>query len=147
MILFFFETSFKLLQKQAIKNWLRSVASYENKKVGEINIIFHEDEFLLALNKQYLNHDTLTDIITFDNSEGNILNGDIYISIERVEENSKQFCCSFEEELLRVIVHGILHLCGYEDKSIASRKKMREKEEKALFNFKTQFNHRKDNQL
>jgi len=140
MILFFSETKFQLLHKRPIKNWLAEVAQQENMKMGEINIIFVHDEQLLEFNKQYLHHNTLTDIITFDYSEKNILHGDICISIERVKENAKKFNCTFDEELRRVMVHGILHLCGYKDKKTEEKRTMKIKEEEALTLFNTQFN-------
>ena len=140
MILFFSETKFKLLHKQSIKNWLTEIANQENKRIGDINIVFYNDEQLLALNKQYLNHSTLTDIISFDYSEKKVLHGDICISIERVGENARKFNCSFEDELRRVMVHGILHLCGYKDKTMNETTLMKRKEEEALFLFDTQYN-------
>jgi rRNA maturation RNase YbeY len=141
MILFFSETKFKLSQKRPIKKWLGEITKQENKKIGEVSIIFYNDEQLLALNKQYLNHDTFTDIITFDYSEEGFLHGDIYISIERVKENAKQFNCTFEEELRRVMVHGVLHLCGYKDKKNVDKQMMKQKEEYALTLFNIQYNY------
>jgi len=139
MILFFSEIQFKLSQKRPVKNWLSAIAKQENKKIGEINIVFYNDEQLLALNKQYLNHDTFTDVITFDYSEGMFLHGDICISIERVKENVKVFNCTFEEELHRVMAHGILHLCGYKDMKSADKQIMKQKEESALTLFNIQY--------
>jgi len=139
MILIFSETKFKLSQKRPIKNWLKTVIKEESKKTGEISIVFYNDEQLLTLNKAYLNHDTFTDIITFDYSEGKILHGDIYISIERVKENANRFNCTFEEELRRVMAHGILHLCGYKDKKNADKQIMKQKEENALTLFNTEY--------
>jgi rRNA maturation RNase YbeY len=141
MILFFSETKFKIKQKKAIKCWLAEIVNQENKKIGNINIVFYNDEQLLVLNKQYLDHDTYTDIITFDYSEKNILHGDICISIERLVENAAKYKYSFEEELRRVMVHGILHLCGYNDKKIEEKQTMKIKEDKALILFDTQFNY------
>ena len=140
MILFFSETKFQLLHKRPIKNWLGEVTNRENMKIGEVNIIFVNDEQLLEFNKQYLNHNTLTDIITFDYSEKKTINGDIFISIERVRENAQKFHCAFEEELRRVMAHGILHLCGYKDKNNADITLMKQKEEEALFLFNPLFN-------
>ena len=139
MILFFSETNFLLAQKCPIKNWLVYIVKQENKKIGDINIVFYNDKQLLELNKQYLNHDTLTDIITFDYSEKTVLHGDICISIERVKENALKYNCTFEEELRRVIAHGILHLCGYKDKKIDDIKLMKAKEEEALILFNTKY--------
>jgi len=140
MILFFSETKFQLAQKRQIKKWLTTIVQQENRKIGDINIVFYNDKQLLELNKQYLNHDTLTDIITFDYSEKRVLHGDICISIERVEENALKYNCVFDEELRRVIVHGILHLCGYKDKKNEEIKVMKGKEEEALKLFNRKYN-------
>jgi rRNA maturation RNase YbeY len=139
MILFFSETNFLLAQKRPIKNWLVYIVKQENKKIGDINIVFYNDKQLLELNKQYLNHDTLTDIITFDYSDKTVLHGDICISIERVKENALKYNCTFEEELRRVIAHGILHLCGYKDKKNDDITLMKAKEEEALILFNTKY--------
>jgi rRNA maturation RNase YbeY len=139
MILFFSETDFKLIHKRPIKSWLIRIAEQENKEVGDINIIFFNDEQLLKLNKQYLNHDTFTDTITFDYSEEKTLHGDIFISIERVKENAFKYNCAFEEELRRVMAHGIFHLCGYRDKNGIDFKLMKQKEEEVLILFNTQY--------
>jgi rRNA maturation RNase YbeY len=141
MLLFFSETKYKLLAKRPVKGWLTEIASREGRKIGNINIIFYNDEQLFVLNKQYLNHNTYTDIITFDYSEKNILHGDICISIERLIENSEKFNSTFDEELRRVMVHGILHLCGYKDKKIEEKQTMKTKENEALALFNTQFNY------
>ena len=140
MILFFSETNFSLVQKRPIKNWLVYIVKQENKKIGDINIVFYNDEQLLELNKQYLNHDSLTDIITFDYSNKLVLHGDICISIERVKENALKYNCAFEEELRRVMAHGILHLCGYKDKKNDDITLMKAKEEEALILFNTKYN-------
>jgi len=140
MILFFSEIKFKLQQKRTIKNWLIEVAKQEKKKIGNLNVIFYNDKQLLEINKQYLNHDTLTDIITFDYSEKELLHGDIFISVERVKENAQKFNVSFEEELGRVMAHGILHLCGYKDKNNNEKKLMKQKEEEALLLYQTSYN-------
>jgi probable rRNA maturation factor len=128
MISFNYETDFELQDETKISDWLSKVILSENKKEGEINYIFCDDEYLLEINQQYLDHDTLTDIISFDYSVGNELHGDIYISIERVRDNASDFAVSFEEEFLRVMVHGILHYSGYKDKSEEDEQLMREKE-------------------
>jgi len=141
MILFFSKTNFKLSHKKPVKLWLNEIAKHENKKIKNINFVFYDDEHLLKLNEQYLNHDTLTDIITFDYSENNILNGDICISIERVKENAKKYNVSFEEELKRVMVHGILHLCGYKDKKKKDKELMKQKEEETLILFNHLYNY------
>ncbi len=137
MILFHSETDFQLTRKLLHKRWLAALAAHEGFKIGEVNYIFCDDDYLLKINLAYLNHDTLTDIITFDYVEGKLLNGDIFISIERVRENSKLFSVSFEQELLRVLSHGLLHLCGYKDKSDEDAVVMRGKEDFAIQLFST----------
>ena len=130
MIAFFNETSFVFLyHKNKVKQWVKQIALSEGKKIGNINYIFCDDVYLHKINVQYLQHDTLTDIITFDYTEGITLNSDIYISIERVRENADIFGVTFEQELLRVLAHGILHLCGYKDKTPADSELMRAKED------------------
>ena len=111
------ECNFQLKDKQSITKWLKDAISTENKELGEINYIFCDDQYLLKKNQKYLQHDTFTDIITFDYTEENRLSADIFISIERVKENAINFALPFETELRRVIIHGILHLMGYKDKS------------------------------
>ena len=135
MINFNYETDFTLDNEEAIAAWLTNVIVSENKKEGEINYIFCDDEYLHKINLEYLNHDTLTDIISFDYTVGNELNGDVFVSIERVKENAEDFNVSFDEELKRVLVHGILHYCGYKDKGEADELLMRSKEDEkvALF--------------
>jgi rRNA maturation RNase YbeY len=128
MINFFRETAFEFQNEDKIASWISEAITDENKTLGEINYIFVSDEYLLGLNKTYLNHDTLTDIITFDNSVGNILHSDIYISVERVQENASDFDVSFEEELHRVMIHGVLHLSGYKDKTDKEAEAMRIRE-------------------
>lgn len=124
------DISFKFNNKKKISAWISSAISAENKTLKKVNCIFCSDQYLLNINRQYLSHDFYTDIITFDNSESkNEIEGDIFISIERIRENKDKFNSSFENELHRVIIHGILHLIGYKDKSQADIKKMREKED------------------
>lgn len=123
---------FKLSEKGKLKSWIKTVIESEKKKQGEINFVFTSDEEVLKANVQFLKHNTYTDIITFDYCEENIINGDIIISIERVEENAEKFKTDFETELKRVIIHGILHLCGYKDKSEKDAALMRSKENTAL---------------
>lgn len=132
MILFYSETNFQLKQKRVYKKWLSAVAEAEGFRVGDLNYIFCDDAYLLELNQKYLNHDTLTDIITFDYVEGLLLSGDIFISVERVRENASIFCVPFENELLRVLSHGVLHLCGYKDKTDKEAALMRQKEASAI---------------
>jgi probable rRNA maturation factor len=131
MINFNIETDgFKLKDLRKKKNWLKELAKEEGFKIIELNYIFLSDEQLLEMNVSYLNHDTYTDIITFDNSEQeDKIEGDIFISVERVAENALKFNVSTETELIRVLSHGLLHLCGYLDKKPADVKLMREKEE------------------
>jgi rRNA maturation RNase YbeY len=132
MILFHFETSFKLQNKILYKKWIQFFTRQLGKKIGEVNYIFCTDEYLHDLNVKYLNHDTLTDIITFDYSEKEILNGDIFISVERVKENSEEFKNNFQEEMKRVIAHGVLHLSGFKDKKKEDKAIMRNQEDRAL---------------
>lgn len=135
MISFNYETDFILEDEAAFENWISRVIVSESKELGEISYIFCDDEYLHKINVEYLNHDTLTDIISFDYSEGKILQGDIFISIERVRDNAKDFSVSFEEELKRVMIHGVLHYCGYKDKSEADEKRMRAKEDEKVLMF------------
>jgi rRNA maturation RNase YbeY len=125
MINFNYETDFILDNEEAFASWLSNVIVSEDKKEGEIC----DDEYLHKINLEYLNHDTLTDIISFDYSMGNELNGDIFVSIERVNDNANDFEVSFENELKRVLVHGLLHYCGYKDKSVEDEALMRSKED------------------
>jgi probable rRNA maturation factor len=135
MINFNYETDFNLDNEEAIATWLEKVITSENKKEGEINYIFCDDEYLHKINVEYLDHNTLTDIISFDYSMGNELHGDIFVSIERVKDNANDFNVSFEEELKRVLVHGILHYCGYKDKGEAEELLMRSKEDEKIAMF------------
>ena len=129
MISFNYETDFKLEDEGKISEWISKAINSENCKEGELNYIFCSDDYLHKINVDFLNHDTLTDIISFDYSVGKELHGDIYISVERVEDNAKDFDVSFEDELARVMIHGILHYCGYKDKSEEDAKLMRSKED------------------
>jgi probable rRNA maturation factor len=116
-----------------VKTWLKAIAAKEKFVIKELNYIFLDDEGLLKINIEYLNHDTYTDIITFDNSEINgKIESDIFISLERVEANAKKFNTTFENELHRVLAHGLLHLCGYKDKKKTDVELMRKKEEESL---------------
>lgn len=132
MISFNYESDFELDNETAYAEWLSKVIISENKKEGDINYIFCDDEYLHKINVEYLQHDTLTDIISFDYSVGSELHGDIFVSIERVQDNAKDFNVSFEDELKRVLVHGVLHYCGYKDKSEADEALMRQKEEEKM---------------
>ena len=132
MIIFNYETPFILDSTDQISEWIQQVISIEGYACGEINYIFCDDDYLLKLNVEYLDHDTLTDIISFDYTMDNLISGDIYISIPRVKENADLFKTSFNNELHRVIIHGILHYCGYNDKSINEKSVMRSKEDEYL---------------
>ena len=124
---------FKLTERNKKKRLIKSLISQHQKKPGEINYIFLDDESLLKINIEYLNHHTYTDIITFDNSEDeNLIETDIFISVDRVRENAEKFNVNFESELIRVMSHGILHLLGYKDKTEPDIKAMRAAEESAL---------------
>jgi probable rRNA maturation factor len=135
MISFNYETDFNLGNESAFSNWISQVILSEDKKEGEINFIFCDDEYLHKLNVEYLDHDTLTDVISFDYSIGNELHGDVFISVERVAENAKDFEVTFAQEIKRVIVHGVLHYCGYKDKTIDDERLMRLKEEEKISMF------------
>lgn len=128
MISFNYEVDFQLHSEVQVNKWLSEVIKSERFKEGEINYVFCDDEYLLKLNVEFLKHDTLTDILSFDYSFGKELHGDIFISIERVKENAEDFNVGFETELKRVMVHGMLHYCGYKDKSEEEERVMREKE-------------------
>lgn len=135
MINFNYENEFTLENEEAIAKWLSDVIVSENKKEGEINYIFCDDEYLHKINLEYLNHDTLTDIISFDYTVGNELHGDVFVSVERVQDNAIDFNVPFEVELRRVLVHGILHYCGYKDKGEKEELVMRAKEDEKLAMF------------
>ncbi|MCP9764509.1 rRNA maturation RNase YbeY [Lacihabitans soyangensis] len=132
MINFNVETEgFKVLDIRKKKSWLKDLVKEQGFKLGELNYIFLNDEGLHKINLEYLNHDTYTDIITFDNSEDeSMIEGDIFVSVERIAENAKKFKVDFESELTRVMAHGVLHLCGFLDKKPADVKLMREMEDK-----------------
>ena len=132
MINFNYETDFNLDNEEAIEAWLGNVIVSEKKKEGEINYIFCDDEYLHKINVEYLDHDTLTDIISFDYTVGNVLQGDIFVSVERVRDNANDFNVSFDDELKRVLSHGVLHYCGYKDKSPKDEALMRSKEEEKM---------------
>ncbi|HEY2580894.1 MAG TPA: rRNA maturation RNase YbeY [Mucilaginibacter sp.] len=131
LIRFFEEdTTYKIKNKTALRLWITETVQTEGFKLKELTYIFCSDSYLLQLNQQYLNHDTYTDIITFDNSDsGQLIVGDIFISIDRIRENAAKFNTSETDELHRVIIHGALHLTGYKDKSPADKKKMTLKED------------------
>lgn len=124
--------TFELAEEEKVRRWLAEVVVRRGKTVGNINYLFCDDEYLIEVNRHYLNHDTYTDIITFDYVAGGFVSGDIMISVERVGENAGQYGVPFEQELHRVIVHGVLHLLGQGDKSDAEAAEMRRQEEQAL---------------
>jgi rRNA maturation RNase YbeY len=131
----FFKESvrFRLNKQKELRTWLKSCARKEGFKIHTLNYIFCNDAYLLEMNKEYLGHNYFTDIITFDNSvEKKIILGDVFISVDTVEKNSKRFETTFDEELHRVMVHGLLHLLGYKDKSKADRSEMKKKEDQYL---------------
>jgi len=121
--------------KADIKKWLVKIVSEHKRKLGPVNIIFVNDEKILEINQKYLNHDYLTDILTFNYNTEKLISGDIYISIERVEENAQKFNCTFQTEILKVIVHGFFHLLGFDDKTKTQKTVMRNLEENALQDF------------
>lgn len=124
--------SFSLKDKSSISKWIRKIISKEGKKCGELLYFFCTDKYLLELNKKFLNHATYTDIITFDYSKGSQISGEIYISIDRVKENATKYKQPLNKELHRVLIHGVLHLCGYKDKTNGQKDEMRAKEIYAL---------------
>ncbi len=135
MAILFFEEDikFSLNEKNKYKKWLKEVAKLENYQIKELNYIFCSDEYLFQINQQYLNHNTYTDIITFDNSEKTkLIEGDIFISIDRIKENASSQKISFEKEILRVMSHGLLHLMGYKDKNPKDKILMSQKENESI---------------
>ena len=129
MISFNSETNFSIDNDDEVMLWVSNCLLTEKKKEGEINYIFCNDDYLIEKNIKYLKHNTLTDIISFDYTMGNIISGDVFISIERVLENAKDFNVVFQDELHRVMIHGILHFCGYQDKTNEEKSVMRSKED------------------
>lgn len=123
---------FELPELEKVRFWVAEVVRLRGKSVGNISYLFCDDEYILGVNRQYLDHDTYTDIITFDYVVGGLISGDILISVDRVGENAKQFDVPFVQELHRVIIHGVLHLLGQGDKSPADAAEMRRQEEEAL---------------
>lgn len=129
MINFNFETEFSLESEDIISTWISEVIINEDCKEGELNYIFCDDEYLHKLNIEFLDHDTLTDVISFDYSVGKELHGDVFISVDRVKDNAEDLDVNFNDELHRVMIHGVLHYCGYKDKSDEESKVMRAKED------------------
>lgn len=128
MIQFFYENLAESVNTDYTK-WLEEIILSEEKKLGDINYIFCDDEYLLKINQDYLQHDYYTDIITFDSVKGKTISGEIFVSLQRISDNASTLSKNYEEELRRVLAHGILHLCGYEDKSEEQEKEMRNKED------------------
>jgi len=132
MISFNYETSFELADEQAMRDWIAGIAHNEGREIGGLNYIFCSDEYLHKINLKFLNHDTYTDVIGFDYSVGKKLQADVYVSIDRVRANALELKLDEASELRRVMVHGLLHFCGYNDKDEAGRKQMREREDHYL---------------
>lgn len=130
MVSYHFEdTGFVFKGRVRNNSWMRLVAESEIRRLGDINIIFCSDNYILDMNQKYLGHDYFTDIITFDYCQGDVLSGDLFISVDSVRENAKDFGQEFQQELARVMVHGILHLIGYDDHTKSQQKQMRAKED------------------
>lgn len=139
-ISFAFQTNCSLKKRTILKQWIKTIVENNKKEVGEISYIFCSDEQLLEINKEFLNHDYYTDIITFDYSETDVVSGDLFISIERIKDNAKTLKTSYQEELHRVIIHGVLHLLGYKDKTEEESKNMRKLEDECLLILSTYIN-------
>lgn len=135
MINFNYETDFILENETDYEDWITLSIQSEKKSLGELTYVFCDDDYLHKINVEYLNHDTLTDIISFDYTEGDVISGDIFISVERVKDNASDFNTSFNEELKRVIIHGVMHYCGYKDKSKEDELLMRNKEDEKIAMF------------
>ncbi|NHF59055.1 rRNA maturation RNase YbeY [Flavobacteriaceae bacterium TP-CH-4] len=132
MISFHYEVDFRLRDETRYSDWISRVIESEGKKLGELSYVFCSDRYLLEINQKYLGHDTYTDIITFDYCEAFSMSGDFFISVERVKENASELAIAFEEELRRVMVHGVLHLLGYDDKKKKDQAVMRRKEDEKI---------------
>ena len=129
MINFFFEIIDPIEISPKTSAWINNIILSENKKLGDITYIFSDDDYILKVNQNYLNHDFYTDVITFDYVKGKIISGDIFVSLPRISDNAKMLNKDFRKEFLRVLAHGILHLCGYKDKSDEETSLMRNKED------------------
>lgn len=140
MIHFFFEKIDSIKIDSEAKQWLENLIKTEEKKLGDINYIICDDQYLLKVNQDYLNHDYYTDIITFDYVKGKTISGDIFVSLPRVLDNATTLSKTFEEEFRRVLAHGLLHLCGYKDKTEDQEKEMRNKEDFYLQEFENSNN-------
>lgn len=123
---------FPNIKKRETSAWIKKIANSYNKKIGDVGYLFCNDEKILEINRQYLDHDFYTDIISFDYSEGDLISGDIFISLDTVRSNSQKYNTDYQEELYRVIIHGVLHLCGLDDKLEEDAIRMRESENSAL---------------
>ena len=132
MITFNYENEFNLKDEKSLENWIENLVDNKGFEIGEINYIFCDGVYINKLYVEFLKHDTLTDIISFDNSLGKLINGDIFISVERVEDNANDFKVSFNDELHRVMIHGVLHYMGFKDKSDDEKQEMRNQENEAL---------------
>lgn len=132
MISFNYEIEFELQDEARYEEWISEIIDSEDKSEGEINYIFCDDEYLLKMNVEFLDHDTLTDIISFDYTMGSLISGDVFISVERVRDNAADFKVDFDDELRRVMAHGILHYCGYKDKTEEDSQLMRAKEDEKI---------------
>ncbi len=132
MIEFIYNTNWQVPQEEQYSHWLNRIVVKEGHVVGELTYQFETDERVLEVNLEHLNHDFYTDIITFDHVQGNMVFGDIFISVDRVEDNATKFDCSMEEEMKRVMAHGLLHLLGYKDDTPEEKKVMRKKEEECI---------------
>ena len=139
-ISFAFQTNCSLKKRTILKQWIKAIVENNKKEIGEISYIFCSDEQLLEINKEFLNHDYYTDIITFDYSETDVVSGDLFISIERIKDNAKTLKTSYQEELHRVIIHGVLHLLGYKDKTEEESENMRKLEDECLLILSTYIN-------
>lgn len=139
-ISFAFQTNCSLKKRTILKQWIKTIVENNKKEVGEISYIFCSDGQLLEINKEFLNHDYYTDIITFDYSETDVVSGDLFISIERIKDNAKTLKTSYQEELHRVIIHGVLHLLGYKDKTEEESENMRKLEDECLLILSTYIN-------
>ena len=132
------DTSFRFGSRRLISRWIKEIVAHAELKVGELSVVFCSDPYILAVNRQYLGHDYYTDIITFDYCEGSVLSGDLIISVDTVRANAEEYgAASFEEELHRVIIHGVLHLIGFDDHTPKDRAEMRRQENAALALLKT----------
>lgn len=137
MVHFFFENTDEIAIPTLTKDWVEQIILSENKKPGEISYIFCDDEHLLQVNRDFLQHDYYTDVITFDYVKGKTISADIFVSLPRISENAKTLSKDFNSEFLRVLAHGILHLCGYKDKSDEEISEMRKKEDHYLSMFRS----------